>query len=294
MAKKKFYKNNDTNEYREQLRDFYHLKYRNLFYTRIRFGGITDDQSKYILRKYWYEGQVAFKTIPHTNEFYFCPFSVNSYNIYDLPASIYLINVYDVPYIPNTPQKVNEDAVIGYANHLRLPVKALVMPLINKLVDVEMKIRTNLALSSLPFLCPVQEEDREHARTIINRLFNDELAVFMEVNDIGMFKSGIATGTEFLVDRLYKYKQQIENEILTALGVDNIGGIEKAERLVLDEVNSNNDLIETHADTYLEEMKGFCERIKETFGIDISVELNIPMEQTTGSKYDEEGVENDD
>ena len=62
------------------------------------------------------------------------------------------------------------------------------------------------------------------------------------------------------------YKQSIFNEALTFLGINNIM-IEKKERLVSDEVNSNNELINLNLQSYLAPRQLACEQFNEKFNI---------------------------
>ena len=289
MSKKKYFKKNSTILNREELRFFYYNKFRSLFFTSFKWEGLSSDQTKYIMRKFWYEGNIAIGAIKGTDEFYLCPYAPSRYNIYDLPSSVYLVNKYGVPYIPMTEQVVDEDVVIGYVSPLRLPVWEMISPLIKKLVDVEMKIEKNLNISSLPFILAVEDSDKENAKTLVDDIISDEPALYVTASDVNALK-GMPTGAQLQIMELYKYKQQIENEILTFLGIDNIGGIEKAERLVVSEANSNNDLIALHGKTFLQEMQEFCERARTFLGINISVDVDLPEVEV--EEEPQEGDEN--
>lgn len=293
MSKKKYYKKENPIFIRNQLKAHYLLKFRNLFYTSYKWEGLADDEIKFIMRKFWYEGRIAIGRIKNTEEHFLAPYSPQMFNIYDLPSSVLLINKYGVPFIPNTIQIVDEDVVIGYVSPLMLPITELIAPLIDKLVNAEMKIRTNLAISSIPFILAVEDADKEAVETMMNGILSDELTLYMNSADVNALK-GMPTGAQLQIMELYKYKQQMENEILTLLGIDNIGGIEKAERLVVSEANANNELISLHGRTYLDEMQAFCERAREFLGINISVDLNkieieneILEENEGGEEYDE-------
>ena len=73
----------------------------------------------------------------------------------------------------------------------------------------------------------------------------------------------------YVVDRLLEDKKKIENELLTLFGLNNV--IDKKERLVVDEANSNNDYINRNVDLLYKNRKQACDEINKKFGLNISV-----------------------
>ena len=61
------------------------------------------------------------------------------------------------------------------------------------------------------------------------------------------------------------YKKEIWNEALTFLGINNIA-LEKKERLIKDEANSNNELINLNLQSYLAPRQIACKQFNEKFG----------------------------
>lgn len=93
------------------------------------------------------------------------------------------------------------------------------------------------------------------------------------------------------------------DELLTMLGINNVG-VDKKERLVANEANSNSQLIEASGNIYLEARNRQLELINEVFGTKITAEFNQQSYQqlvnlkendpTSGkveTKKDEEGDE---
>ena len=54
------------------------------------------------------------------------------------------------------------------------------------------------------------------------------------------------------------------------MGIDNVG-IDKRERLITDEANANNDVINDNSNCFLTELQTFCKNIKDVLNYDISV-----------------------
>ena len=73
------------------------------------------------------------------------------------------------------------------------------------------------------------------------------------------------------LDKLYAFKNNIESELLTYLGIDN-SQID-VDKLAVDQINANNEMINSNAEGYLNELNKFCKRISEVLNKTISVEL---------------------
>ena len=100
-----------------------------------------------------------------------------------------------------------------------------------------------------------------------------------------------------------EYKKQIWNEALCFLGISNLQ-MEKKERLVTDEVNSSNELINLNLQSFLIPRQEACKKFNDYFGLtgtdkEISVRLRsdlfniIKREESVVTDYekplDEEG-----
>lgn len=91
-------------------------------------------------------------------------------------------------------------------------------------------------------------------------IFGDKLQL-----DKGLIQA-IKTDAPFIADKVMDYKKEIWNEALTFLGVNNIM-VDKKERLITDEANSNNELINLNLQSYLAPRKLACEQFNEKFGL---------------------------
>ena len=76
----------------------------------------------------------------------------------------------------------------------------------------------------------------------------------------------INTQAPYVADKITEYKKEIWNEALTFLGVNNIM-LEKKERLVTDEANSNNELINLNLESFLAPRLEACKKFNEKFGL---------------------------
>ena len=283
---------------------FYENKYFGLFLNAYKFTNLTKNQQRYLLKRMWINGTVACFIVEGTRSepslkqalsntsvntvsvgqdnpeglLVFTPYAVNQWNIEDEPSVISLINLRGATFIPTDPKIVNKDVVIGWAHTSHTPVRALVMYYLEKIVDVENTIKTNLFVHKLPRLVIVSPEDKERVKEIMEDIERGENKIFLDVADWNAIKNVLDSGAgSYIIDKLYQYKQNLENELLTFLGINNVP-IEKKERLITDEAQSNDQLINDSSDCFLDSLKAFCEEIKDVLGYSIEVEANSSPE----------------
>ena len=301
MAKRNF-KRNDDNAIlsRQVIKNFYILKYFNLYMNAYKFPTLDYQQSDFLLRKMWSIGRIACFKLPYVTpdhpqgEVVFCPYGAIKLNIYDFPVEVSLIKLKNVSFIPTRPMKVDEEVVLGYAQRNKHSVFEMLLPIIEKIVDVEMVLRTALKSQKTPWLVGYTPENEEQRKQLKEILDNDESYLFIETEDVNQFKA-IVSGANYNCDKLYNLKQCLENEAMTYLGFNNLGINEKKEHLIGDEINVNNEVIESHGECFLDCLKEFGERVGKVLGYNMPVELNKPdsIEDDPQDKEDKE-IEQDD
>ena len=222
----------------------------------------------------------------------FAPFAPFMFDIYDWPIQVNLINIRGAKFIPTKPQIVNKDVVIGYAQKSKKSVLSIVDYYLTKIVDVEMTIRVQLKSHKAPWLVATTPENEEKLKNLFKRIESDEEVLYLSAGEVEALKV-LTGGNAYIIDKLYQYKQALENELLTYLGIDNLGIMEKKEHLTNDEVASNNDLINDHSDNFLSCLENFCKSIREVLGYEISVEAtSSPV--VAGKEENPQGEENED
>lgn len=275
----------------------YMWKFYNLFLGSYKMTNLTENQQHFILKRFWSMGKLACfvvggtkatatdlelaevkkqKGMASVNDYpqgmvAFTDFAPSRFDIYDWPIVVNLVRTRGATFIPTEPQNVNESVVIGYCQKNHMPVKTIVEYYVSKITDIEMTISQQLKSHKVPFIITTSPENEEKMKKLFENLQNDDDALFTGVNDVDSIKLFAGNGS-YIIDKLYQQKQAYENELLTYLGVDNLGTMQKKEHLQLDEANSNNELINDFGDCFLESMKDFFKRIKEVLGYEIEIE----------------------
>ena len=86
----------------------------------------------------------------------------------------------------------------------------------------------------------------------------------------------LKTDAPFICDKIIDYKKEIWNEFLQFLGVNSIS-IEKKERLITDEANQNNEVINLYLQSRLAPRQKACDQFNELYGLtgDDKIEVRV-------------------
>ncbi|MBO7732249.1 MAG: hypothetical protein J6S67_06845, partial [Methanobrevibacter sp.] len=91
-------------------------------------------------------------------------------------------------------------------------------------------------------------------------------AIFADKNIISEDAlKALKTDAPFIANDIMEYKREIWNEFLTSIGVSNLS--EKRERLISNEVDSNNELINLNLQSQLIPRKEACRQFNEKYGL---------------------------
>lgn len=74
---------------------------------------------------------------------------------------------------------------------------------------------------------------------------------------------------------MWEHYGNLDSQVKELLGVNNNPNVDKKERLLVDEVNANNEATEDNISHRLKERELFCERVNKAFGLNISVSANV-------------------
>lgn len=289
MAKTKIYKPRiNNNGVKEKIRFFYLEKFFNKWMSKYDFPELNYQQKHYIMKKLWAVGTIACSRVSTSdtalaglmadgvidmkeNQIIFTPWAFDQrYNIYDFPTHVRLINTRGVKFISQESLEIDKDVVIIYAQKNHKSVFSSIEAKLNELVDLEMKKRTALKVQSQAWLFAFSPEDYEQAKVMQEQLENDEPYMFVPLQEVDKAK-GFTSGAPFIIDKLQQLIDGRVNEILTMLGVNNIGVGEKKEHLIVDEVNANNEDIEQQSYSFTSQLEDDFGRVGPVLGYNISV-----------------------
>ena len=192
-------------------------------------------------------------------------------NIYGLPSSL---NCYSFQY--NTSRKLYtgldsntdefEDCILVQNNWERIPTTGTIELFAYRLYEAEQTAFTNIKAQKTPVLLLVDETQRLMMENLYSQYDGNKPFIFGDKKQINQDTlKAIRTDAPFVADKIIDYKKEIWNEALTFLGINNIM-VDKKERLITDEANSNNELINLNLQSYLAPRQEACRQFNEKFG----------------------------
>lgn len=199
-------------------------------------------------------------------------------NIYELPN---YLHCYSLEYQTNRKlytglgaiteeereQRETNDAILVQNNWDRIPTEGTMDLFAYRLTQAECSIDVNINSQKTPVLILVDEKQRLTMENLYTKYEGNMPVIFGDKNQLDPNAiRAIKTDAPFVADKLMDYKKEIWNEALTYLGINNIM-VDKKERLVSDEANSNNELINLNLQSFLAPRKLACEQFNEKFGL---------------------------
>ena len=172
------------------------------------------------------------------------------------------------------------DLVSFYAQEMALASEAIDVNLLNSKLSYVFTASNKNAAESLKKLYD-RIASGEPAVVIDKNLYNDDGSVSWEA-----FQQNV--GQNYIAGDLLSDMRKIEAEFDTKIGIPN-ANTDKKERLITDEVNSNNVETRNLPELWLESLQHGCKEANAMFGINISVDWrNEPVQAVEEVQEDEE------
>lgn len=241
--------------------------YRNIAVNMFKWENLPEGiEERYLERILFDEGKILFFRDPHMS-YMALPCGAGPYlDVYGEPLSWRAMGLNYNQVYPR------EKCVLVENNKLRTPTSDTVGFFVRKMYEAERTMDTNLSTCKMPWVFLCDEKQVLTYKEIFRRIDSNEPAIFgskgLALGDIQV----LPTRAEFIGNDLLDYSHSVENKLLTFLGVNNTP-VDKKERLITDEAESNDQLIEMNADLMLEARKRAADAINTMFGLNVSVDL---------------------
>ena len=218
-------------------------------------------------------------------------YAPNRFGRYNNGVTLNLVSFNDTD--NTTPRETlenNKDVVVVYAHVSHSSIRKMLEKYIDELVEIEICKKVNIDNLKLTRLIKCSVEDKPRLLQLLNRIYAGESAAVIDAYDLTALEN-ILNSAPYIVDKLEIEKQNIISNVLTFLGVDNVN-YEKKERLIKDEVNSNNQIIYQSANAFVDEIeKGF--KILNEIGFKCSVRAKNNVIMLEDNMNEEGATEND-
>ena len=191
-------------------------------------------------------------------------------NIYGLPTKIncfsYSYNQIRDLYVPDSGEEKTKECILVMNTYERIPTCSTIELFALRLTEAQRTADINMNALRTPILIKTDRNQELSMRNLYAQYEGNTPVIYADRNqldpeNIKVFK----TDAPFIAKDVMDYKVQIWNEMLTFLGVSNLS--EKRERLVTNEVDSNNELVNLNLQSYLAPRKKACQEFNEKYGL---------------------------
>lgn len=126
----------------------------------------------------------------------------------------------------------------------------------------------NMSAQRTPVMVVCSQKQRLTMENLYSQYDGNQPFIFGDkdanINDNSL--KALKTDAPFICDKVNDYKKEIWNEFLQFLGVNSIS-IEKKERLITDEANQNNEVINLYLQSHLAPRQKACDQFNELYGL---------------------------
>lgn len=237
--------------------------------------------TRYMELKLYRDGHVCFAYDDIVQQYICLPCTLESLDIYGNPLRVkaYGLNGYQREFTNH------KDCVVIYNNTLKTNSVDTSLFFASKLTDIDRTIDTNIFVQKTPAVIRTDENKLLSVNQIIAKYENNEDILKLESGSNGFTNDTFGVfnfNAPFIADKLYELKVKVYNEALTYLGISNVS-YQKKERLISDEVTRQQGGIVANRNTRLTPRETAAKEINNLFGLDISVEYDEVIDNTSNS-----------
>lgn len=252
--------------------------YYDLYLARFKYNGVPDSikKSMYDLsnldRWLWYHPAVCFFKDPALGLQVLPVTADANFNKVFFPTSwsVYGANGYRVDGL------TNDNSVLVFNDKTRLMPLLYVIKYARKILKLEAVANVNIDDQKNPYIIEIDEEEKKSAEKFFGEVDSGAHRIFTRKKGRGSIAEKINVNqlkVEFMVDRYLSAADKYENKILTFLGYNTVQ-IEKAERLITSEADSNNEKTRAQFTSAFETRQTAFERVNKMFGVNLTVKPN--------------------
>ena len=195
--------------------------------------------------------------------------STNNLNPYGLPISYVLTGT-------GFSKQISADEIVRCMdNNLGIPIKLQEVLHEVKLMSETLKtLELNLLEQRMPYILVSSKNTEFSMKALQRKIKEGEHSVIVDKDMYGEDTKNIVsipTLAPYLADKLQTYLYQLENDLLSALGINNSNIVSEGGRSY-DETSANNELIMLNVQQGLAHRQRFCEECNAKFGTNMSVE----------------------
>lgn len=155
----------------------------------------------------------------------------------------------------------------------------------NKLAMIERTIDININAQKTPVLITGTENNMDSLKELYQKYNGSHPVIYANESFNADMFNVLSTQAPYIVDKLRQEKRDIWNECLTFLGVSNVD-INKKERLITDEAESNNEVIAIGIDLFYKWRVEAANELNKKFDLNVEVKVRNSLQSVYEEKED--------
>jgi hypothetical protein len=300
---RKFRKNQNPNQIQMELGNDYYTHYyqylSSLAFQLFEWEGLPDSvDPRYMEMSLHMQGYVGFYKHKHLGYLVAQGALSGVVDHYNLPTKFHvnMPQLQDTFYIMNYKDMTdvsNKMGVVIYNNDYHFSTIPSLRMFAKDLSELKEVIRVNQNAQKTPVLITANDNTLYSMKQVYNQYEGNAPVIMvnegMDVDSIKVLK----TDAPFVVDKLNLQKNAVWMEVCTYLGIKN-ANMDKKERMISDEANSNDEQIQASANVFLKAREEACAKINELYpDLNLSVKLRHEIvEQLQGNISESNGGAN--
>ena len=182
--------------------------------------------------------------------------------------------------------EVGEECVLIRNNDEMIPTSFTAKLYAYRLADITRTIDVNVNAMKTSGMILCSEKQKNTMKQIFAQWNGNEPLIFGDKNLDMSGVTALKLDAPIVFPQLQIQKHEIWNEYMTHIGINN-ANMDKRERLVANEVEANNEQIETSGNVFYKARNLACKQINEKYDLDIKVSINNEIRPIF---EDEEGI----
>lgn len=206
-------------------------------------------------------------------------------NIYGIPTQLncfsYSYHTTRSTYMGfNEDSKNSDEAILVMNNYEMIPTATQIELYAQRLCEAQRTCDVNINALKTPILIEIDQNQKLTLKNVYEQYDGNAPVIYgNKASGLPDSIKVLKTDAPIVFDKIMEYKRDIFNEALTFLGISNLD--EKKERRVVNEAESNNEVINLNLQAFLAPRKQACKEFNEKFGltgdkaIDVKVRSDI-------------------
>ena len=191
-------------------------------------------------------------------------------NIYGLPTEImcysYRFNQRRSLYTTDVGEEKDKECILVLNNYDRVPTTYTISLFAYRLAEAQRTADVNIKAQRTPILITTDQKQYFTLKKMYEQYDGNTPAIFADKNVITPDAlKALKTDAPMIIQDIMDYKREIWNEFLTFMGISNLS--EKRERMISNEIDSNNELVNLNLQALLIPRKEACKQFNEKYGL---------------------------